>query len=425
MNVALGGPLLLLTMTLVALPYAVFGQAVALRFVDATLLATARDLGLRPATLCRLTIVPVWFRGALVGWFWGTLVLFSDPGLYEVYGGTRSYLASHLLRAVNGGAPPQVLGRAVLFVIVPALLLAVLAAFRPGLFSWPRQWLGQQTHISELLEGIHCTRWVRALSVLLGVATLCVLTIVVATVGKGTIRAFTNQQVPDASTLIPTIVLILIAVPLSAGGALGLSIAISHTRGWVRAYGRGLVTFMVIISPVAIGSVLAGAFRLPVSMGDQIVLPSLVGGGAVLGGWIGLLMAAVSMCMPLSTVLMLAALSLRSTDDVAAARDLGAGRVRVLLTVEAPYISSIVISSLCLQAGMLLTTIAPLVFVQPGGTQLVTPTLLTLTAGSLSDQAFALAFIAGMLTCCAIAGITAVVHAILSSSDQRKRWRRL
>ena len=87
--------------------------------------------------------------------------------------------------------------------------------------------------------------------------------------------------------------------------------------------------------------------------------------------------------------------------------------------------ASIVVSSLCLQTGMLLTTIAPIVFVQPGGTQLVTPTLLILTASSLSDEAFALAFIAGLLPCCAMVGITAVVRAILSSSEQRRRWRKL
>ena len=181
---------------------------------------------------------------------------------------------------------------------------------------------------------------------------------------------------------------------------------------------------MVIVSPVAVGSVRASAFRLPVTAGDQIVLPSLVGGGAILGGWICLLLAAVSVCLPLSTVLLLAALSLRSIDDVAAARDLGAGRVRVLMTVEAPYFSTIAIASLCLQAGMLLTNIAPLVFVQPSGTQLVTPTLLTLVASGLSDEAFALASIAGLLTCCAMAGVIAVVRTTISSTDQRKRWRR-
>lgn len=424
-NVAFGRPLLVVSMTLVALPYAVFGQAVALRFVDATVLATARDLGLKARTLFRLTLAPVWFRGAVAGWLWGALVLFSDPGIYEVYGGTRSYFASHLLRAVNGGAPPHVVARAVVFVIIPALILASIAAFTPRWLSWPKRLLNQRTHPSELMVGLPCARRVKAICALPAFVVACVLAIILVTVCRGTLRAFANQQVPDAAVLVPTIVLILVTVPLSAGGALGLSIAISHTRRWFRAYGRGLVAFMVIASPVAVGAVLAGAFRMPVSVDERIILPSLVGGGAVLGGWVGLLLAAVSVCMPLSTVLLLAALSLRSTEDVAAARDLGASRVRVLLTVEAPYMASIVVSSLCLQTGMLLTTIAPIVFVQPGGTQLVTPTLLILTASSLSDEAFALAFIAGLLTCCAMVGITAVVRAILSSSEQRRRWRKL
>ncbi len=69
---------------------------------------------------------------------------------------------------------------------------------------------------------------------------------------------------------------------------------------------------------------------------------------------------------------------------------------------------------------MLLTTIAPLAFVEPSGVQLITPTLMRLTASSLSDEAFALAGIAGLLTCCAMAGIIAVVLTMLKPSLRRK-----
>lgn len=417
-HILVGRPMVMLSMVIAALPYAVFDQAVSLRFADPALLATARDLSLGSLKVWRLTLRHLWVRGAGCGWAWGHLVLFSDPGLYEVYGGTRSYLASHLLRAVTGGAPTWAVFRALIFVLLPALVVAVLFVLRPRWITLPRE--RQRGDIADLIRGLHTPRWLRAtclaISAVVWLAIICLL----ATVTRGALRAVFHGDGPTASMLIPTIILIIVAVPLSSGGALILAAAMVRITGRMRLYGRALVLFMVYTSPAAIGTVLAMGFRLPVTANGHSVLPSLVGGGAVWGGWLGLLMAAVSVCLPLSTVLVMAGMSLRSTKHSVVARDLGAGRMRVLLTVEAPYVLPIVIASLCLQAGMLLTSIAPLAFVEPSGVQLITPTLMRLTASSLSDEAFALAGIAGLLTCCAMAGIIAVVLTMLRSSLRRK-----
>ncbi|MFT3942607.1 MAG: ABC transporter permease subunit [Ancrocorticia sp.] len=418
LHIVTGEPQLMASMVIAALPYAVFGQAISLRFADAALLVTARDLALGPLAVWRLTLRPLWLRGAGFGWAWGHLVLYSDPGLYEVFGGTRSYLASHLLRAVTGGAPPSDVFRALLCTLLPALMVAVLSALRPRWLHMPR--LGHGGNIADLLRGLRTPRWLRAGCLLIAALAWSAIGCLLVTVVRGALRAVFSGGGTTAAMLIPTMILIVVAVPLSSGGALILATALVRTRGWVRSYGRSLVIFMVYMSPAAIGTVLAMGFRLPVSVQGQNILPSLVGGGAVWGGWLGLLMAAVSVCLPLSTVLVMAGMSLRSSDDSLVARDLGAGRLRVLFTVEAPYLLPLLIASLCVQAGMLLTSIAPLAFVEPSGIQLITPTLMRLTASSLADEAFALAVIAGLLTCLAMAGIIAVVLTMVQTSPRRK-----
>ncbi len=420
LHIAVGRPMVMVSMVVVALPYAVFGQAISLRFIDPALLMTARDLSLGPWTVWRLTVRPLWLQGAAFGWAWGHLVLFSDPGLPEVYGGTRSHLASHVLRAVTGGAPSSAVFRALLFLLLPALLVALLSVVWPRWLVFPRERLGHRGDISALIRGVHTPGWLRAGCVGVAVVAWTTIMYLLVTITRGGVRALLHGGGPTASMLIPTIILIIVAVPLSSGGAVLLATAIARTSGWVRVYSRALVIFMVYVSPAAIGTMLAMGFRLPITVNGHAIVPSLVGGGAVWGGWLGLLMAAVSVCLPLSTVLVMGGMSLRSTDDSMVARDLGAGRMRVLLTVEAPYVLPLLIASLCLQAGMLLTSIAPLAFVEPSGVQLITPTLMRLTASSLSDETCALAGIAGVLTCCAMAGITAAVLTMVTTSLRRK-----
>ena len=97
----LGEPNLLLSSSLTVLPVAVAGQALALRFIDADTLMLTRNLGLASLSSWRLAVLPAWAKGATLAWMWGVFQLFSDPGIYEMYGGHESYLASHILRSVS------------------------------------------------------------------------------------------------------------------------------------------------------------------------------------------------------------------------------------------------------------------------------------------------------------------------------------
>ena len=420
----LGEPNLLFSSSLTVLPVAVAGQALALRFIDADTLMLTRNLGLASLSSWRLAVLPAWAKGATLAWMWGVFQLFSDPGIYEMYGGHESYLASHILRSVSGGSPGPSVVRASILMLVPTVIMA---------FTITRQrfWRGTvsgrlvpQERVSDLLSQFRLPLWLSAIAGLLVLGCLATIFATVMTIAKGAATSAQGSMPPTAS-IIPTIILIAVAVPVSAVGALVLSMAIVHSGAIARSYGYFLVAFMVFTSPTAIGALLTASLRVPVVLGDTTVIPAIVGGGSTAGGWIGLFLAAVAVCMPMSTLLLLGLFSLRASDSVAVARDLGAGPMRVLMTVEFPYVMPIAIASLCVETSALFTNLSPLVFVAPGGMELATPQLLTLAISGQSNEAFALAMLTGLMTLGAIVGIGALVTVIVDSATNTRNWRRV
>lgn len=422
-HVGFGQPQLLLSATLTALPAAVFGQAVSLRFIDADTLMLARSLGLGPWQSWKLTLFPAWVRGAGLGWLGGVFFLLSDPGIYDLYGGDDSFLASHILRTVAGGAPGPAVGRSALLMLVLTLIMTVIVLH-------PRIWRGVRVRtltgsdkLSQLIYDSRVPWWAKAVAGTVSLAAVGTIGWVLWTIGRGCLRAASRGTVPTTA-LFPTIIVIVVAVPLSVACALVFAIALTHARGALKTYGRYLVVIMVLTSPTALGALLATAFRAPVEIGDHTLIPAIVGGGSTAGGWIGLFLAAVAVCLPLSTLLLLGLLSLGSTEAAEAARNLGAGPGRVLFTIELPYIVPMIVASLCVETSALLTNLSPLVFVQPGGVELATPALLTLAAGGQADQAFALAVVTGLITCGAIVSIGGLVTAMIDSSTNNRHWRK-
>lgn len=416
----LGDPHLLLSSSIIVLPAAVFGQAVALRFIDVETLMLSRSLGLPTRTSWRLTVLPNWAKGAALAWMWGVFQLFSDPGIYELYGGHESHLASHVFRAVSAGAAGPSVVRAALLMLVPTVLMTFVVTRARFWRHGGAARLSSRNRIADVLHSSNIPAWVKATAGAAVVASTVLIAGIVLTIAGGSIVSSENGSVPTTSVL-PTVILIGVAVPVGAACALVLSTAIIRAHGHVRSYGIFLVIFMLFTSPTAIGAVYATALRVPVRMGETVVIPAVVGGGSAAGGWIGLFLAALAVCTPVSTLLLLGLLSLRTTDAAAAARDLGAGPARVLLSVDFPYVAPMVVASLCTETGALLTNLSPLVFVQPGSIQLATPQLLRLAAGGQSDEAFALAMVTGLLTCGAILGVVILFDVIIDSNS--RAWR--
>lgn len=420
----LGEPHLLLSSSLTVLPAAVFGQAMALRFIDADTLMLTRSLGLPLRVSWRHSIRPMWRRGAALAWMWGAFQLFSDPGIYSVYGGNQAHLASHILRSVAGGSPGPSVVRAAVLMLVPAAIVALIVT-RPSFWRGTSlTHLVPRARVSELLSQMKLPFLLRGLAGVLVLPSVLSIAGILITIGWGGASAFLAGTKPSTSIL-PVVMLIAVAVPVSAVAALLFSSAIMHARGKVRSYGYILVAFMVLASPTATGALLATGLRAPVTVGDYVAIPVVVGGGSAAGGWIGMFLAAVAVCLPMSTLLLLGLASLRTSDSAAAARDLGASPMRVLMTVEFPYLMPIAIASICLETGALFTNLSPLVFVAPSGLDLATPQLLTFVASGQSSAAFALSILTGILTAASILGIGILIAVVLDSTTKLRNRRRV
>ncbi|MGO3140283.1 MAG: hypothetical protein ACTII3_06005 [Galactobacter sp.] len=400
----LGQAILLLSSTLVALPMAVAGQVLGLRFVDSETLMLTRSLGLPVFAAWRKAVIPLWSRGAFLAWAWSVLQLFSDPGVPDVYGGNWAYLASHSFRAVSSGQTGAPVMRAVLFTMVLAVIICVILT-RPRFWrivgSGPRN---ARFPVSDLLRSAPVPGWVKvSAGVVSGVVVVAVLGLI-GVIAAGAIRSTTSEPI-QLAPILATVLLVLVAVPAGVVIAFVFSLSLRRASRFWRRCGIFLLLLMIFSSPTAIGAVLGTVLRRPVSVEGFVLLPALVGGGSVANGWFGLLIATLAVCVPASSLVMLALLSTRPSTAIRSARSLGAGPLRTLFTTGPMYLKPLVVASVCVQMSASLTSLSPQVLVQPGGTSLATPYLFGLIAGGRTDEAFGLAAVTGVVTCIALSGI--------------------
>jgi iron(III) transport system permease protein len=415
-----GTPNLFLAATLVALPPAVVGQSLGLRFADAETLMLARSLGMPTLAAWRAAVFPTWSRGAFLGWAWSVLQLFSDPGLPDVYGGTSSHLSSHIFRAVSAGESGPTVMRAMLFMMVPTLLIALVVTRRNFWVRIGARHDPTRFGVADLLR-MNATRgWTKLVSGAVAALTVSMIATMCVVIMAGTVSRDPRDPL-QTTPILTTILLVIVAVPVGAALGLVLAVAVHRSQPCWRRYGMVLLVLMIFSPPSGIGAVLGTALNRPVVLGDTVVLPALVGGGAVAEGWIGLYVATLAVCVPVSAVVMLALRSDRSSTAGLTARTLGAGSVRAALTTDAVYFWPLLVTSLCVETGILLTSLAPLVFVQPGGSHLVTPQLLSEISGGYLDQAFTLAAVSGLLTGLAVTGLVVVVRV---ATRERSTWSR-
>jgi iron(III) transport system permease protein len=407
----LGSAALIVAASVVAMPYAVIGQTLALRYCDVHAYLAARDLGLSRWPTWQVSAAPVWRFGAGAAWVWGVFLISSDPTIYQLLSGNRSFLPSHTLRAVLGGAPTSQMARVLTLYLVPACALAAIAVF---LARRTRATMRESHDVYRIADLVKA-RWLIWGSGAVTVAAYGFIAYEIVRLAVAAAQTFPIDFAAMVWDLAPTVLLVVVVLPLSTLFGTVLALAVYRAPRVVRTFGWWLIFFMMFAAPPAVGAVLAMGFRTSIAVGP-FVLPALVGGSAVFGGKIALVIAAMSVCVPVTAMLVLAVRSTQQGQIHAAARDLGATAIRSTFQVEGPALMPIVAIALCVEASLVLTYAAPVTFVQPVGVSVAASRIATLATTGFADEALAFSVLTGTLVALCMAWVYAVVRSTFAVS---------
>lgn len=376
---------LIVSQALANLPIAFVIQAAVLSLVSDSLVLASASLGMSPRKAARRIFGKRLAWSYAVSGLVASLFAVSDPSVTLVYGGTESYLASHIYRGGNAGMATGEAMTAILALLLPAIFLAVYLT-RFTMMRWSTEsW--SSPSVTAAVSKFFTPQYVSkslAMFLLLGVF-LVLSTIVFGTFGTSVSEVMTMGTV--TSTIVTVVLVALVAL---VGGLFTVWLS---WKGTLPAYGVSfLLIFSLLVSQTAIGMMLSTLHRNAVTVGGTTVLPSLVGGGALAGGYVAVAIAYLAIAIPIAHVGLNALLRSR-VNLYDTARDNGAGSVRALVTVLSNATTSLV-ALIALLAGIILTRTAPIVFVQPPGYSIASTDLITLAAAGWDQQVFAL----GMVT---------------------------
>ncbi|WP_182354298.1 hypothetical protein [Flaviflexus huanghaiensis] len=372
------GPAVIIAAQAIAhLPIAFLIQAGALNSVPDDLLMASATLGVSPGATVRRVLCRPWLRSFWVSTALTALIIASDPSVTLVYGGTDSYLASHIFRSMSTGMTDDV-GPNVAALVIPAILLAGLLSRRAG------NWIDIQHKVRRRSPEFVSSQFVWRHRLLIAVVPqLIVVAAIVGTIVAGAVGA---SHVASGSLINTTLAVLIIAVP--AALVCGLLTAVLAGRGGVVGFtvtAGLLATFL--LSQTAIGMMLSALFRDSTSIWI-VTFPSLVGGGSVAGGYVAVGIAYLTVAVPIAHVGF--TVMLRSTRDLFdAARDAGADSVRAGVTLL-PVLAPQIVAVTALVSGIILTRTAPITFVQPPGFDTASTSLTALAAAGWDDRVFAM-----------------------------------
>lgn len=364
-----------------ALAHGVAGMPVAAALIAASSATVRReellavvDLGASAVSVWRRVLAPAALPGAALGWAAASMLALTDPSISLALAGSRPLLASHVFHAVTTDAPTAVAARAVRVVVVFAVLVVALFGAWVGRLTVPTPW--RSGVIARHLD----PHWiVRGSAVGLGLGLAVMLVTVVLRAVRWE-RGSSHLGATVASSA--TVAVLVVVASLVVGGA---TAALSYGNG--RAVDP-LMLGLALLSPVAVGVVVAVVHRVPLAVGP-IRLPALVGGGAPLSGMLAVWLCFGALGVPLAHVMIGA--GLRRTSGLAeVACGLGAGRLRTAASVLLPALGPQMIVAVAVLASIVLTRVTPVVFVQPPEVMLAAPRLVTLVGAGMADEAAAL-----------------------------------
>jgi iron(III) transport system permease protein len=275
-----------------------------------------------------------------------------------------------------------------------------------GMFVVQRYWLSGKSRTTvtgkpagsvHLIQG--WVRWVIGGLVLLISTVILSLYVTVILGGVtevfGVNNAFTLKHFREVlfgvgqEAVLDTAVLAAIATPIA--GLLGVVIAwlvvrqLRATAGWLDFIG----TLGIAVPGTVYGIGYVLAYRTDFTIGPFTLLPSLVGGTAVFGGALAIVLSYVIRSMPAGQRTAVGALAQLHPSIEQASADLGASQATTFRRITLPLIRPALLTGLCYSFARCMTSVSTVVFLVTPETKIITSQILNAANNGRYGVAFA------------------------------------
>ncbi|MFI6811331.1 ABC transporter permease [Nonomuraea sp. NPDC050328] len=387
---------LVFVLSLSLFPVAYLGLLAMLRGLDPAMEEAAMTLGASRWRIFRTVLVPLLAPGLAAPFLLLFVEAIADLANPLVLGGDHTVLASRAYLAVTGEY--DLTGAAVysLILLVPSV----------AVFVAQRYWLGRRvraTITGKPTGSVHLiTHWVRwpiyGLAVLIALVIAAVYGTVVAgglTRVFGVDNSLTLGHLREVvlgvgrEALGDTTLLAALAAPVA--GVAGLVIAwlvvrhLPRAGGWLDFAG----TLGVAVPGTVLGIGFLLAYRGDLYLGGVLVVPGLVGGSAIAGGALAIVLAYVVRSVPAGLRTASGALAQLHPSLEEAAHGLGAGPGRTFRTVTLPLIRPALLTGISYSFARCMTSVSTIVFLVTPGTQIITSQILSAAGTGRFGVAFA------------------------------------
>lgn len=213
-----------------------------------------------------------------------------------------------------------------------------------------------------------------------------------------------------SQAMVQTTMMTLVAAPIA--GVMGIVISYLVIRRLKRTAGAfDFVAMLGIAVPgtvLGIGFVLA--FRQPLMIGDTVIVPSLAGGQAVLGGMIAIILVLIVRSIPAAVRSGSGALQQLHPSLDEASISLGASSATTFWRVTLPLIRPALIAGLIFAIARSMTTLSPIIFLTTPQTKVMTAQILGEVAAGRFGNAFAYCCVLMAILACLMLAVQFLVR---------------
>ncbi|WP_367129509.1 ABC transporter permease [Saccharothrix sp. HUAS TT1] len=422
---------LVFVLSLSLFPVAYIGLLGMLRGMDPALEEAAMNLGASRWKVLRTVILPLLAPGLVAPFLLLFVEAIADLANPLVLGGDYTVLAGRAYLAVAGEYDLTSAAVYCVILLVPSL----------AVYFGQRAWLSRRTRVTitgRPSGSVHLIRgWARWPLYGLALAAAAVIVSLYGTMLVGSVtRVFgvdntlTSAHLEEVllgvglEAVLDTLAFAAVATPIA--GAVGLVVAwlvVRHLRhtAWLLDLG-GTLGVAVPGTVLGIGFVLA--YRPDRYLGPVPVFPSLVGGSALAGGAVAVVLAYVVRSIPAGQRTAVAGLSQLHPHVEQASMDLGASPLQTFRRVTLPLIRPALLTGFSYSFARSMTSISTIVLLATPGTKIITNQVLSAAGSGRYGVAFAYCTVLTAIVLAAFALIRVLVGAGASLQRTAKSERR-
>ncbi|QJC22066.1 substrate-binding domain-containing protein [Arcanobacterium buesumense] len=401
-----GGLIIILTFALCATPIAFLTCLVFTADLTAEKIMSAADMGSSPGRIIHKLYFPRIQAGVAVSIVGISLWLVSDNSAGAVYGGRDHLFINMVLSSVSSDRQTYtMLAWCVIIGAIGAITTWYFLAYRDehrAKISIRQMLAGDNSRAIEFLHRF----FVKQRRYLLCVEVLWLSIVLYVVIIMATYADF--SALPDDFQARIAMKLWIGFAVTAVAVIIGVSLAIhewAYTR-WLRAF----MAFLLLGAPIGVGLLLTLMLRNNVEVAGYAIFPALVGSYSIGGGTIAVIIAYLTLAIPLAYFFAVMMMN-RMAIVARTARDIGANRLRVLFLVLWQMKGRFV-ALVAIVFGLTLTQTATLAFVQPAYLLVSSTNLVNLAERGDVGEVFATSLLTGGLAALIIiAGSMALISA--------------